>query len=327
LEEQVHCELMQLYAWLGRRSAALRQYEECERVLQDQLGISPQEATAQLCRAIEEGHAPPPPSPGRLSDLAAQLPSFLEGEEPFEEPVFVAREHELAQLDRYLSTALAGRGKVVFVTGDAGCGKTALIQEFARRGEAAHPGLVVAFGHGNAHTGIGDPYLPFREILGLLTGDVEGQWTAGAMTGEQARRLWHLLPLTVQALVRAGPDMVDLFVPGTPLIERAGTFAQWPVESVWLTQLENLVARKAAASASFSLQQSALFEQYTRVLQGLASQKPLLLALDGLQWADSGTVSLLFHLGRRIEGSRILIVGAYRPAEVALVLQPHLRFV
>jgi DNA-binding SARP family transcriptional activator len=317
LDEQVHCELMQLYAWSGRRSAALRQYEECERVLQDQLGIPPQQATAQLYRAIEEGNPPPPPSPDHSSDLVSQLPSFLEGVEPFQRPVFVAREQELAQLDRHLSTALAGRGKVVFVTGDAGCGKTALIQEFARRAEATHPDLVVTFGHGNAHTGAGDPYLPFREILALLTGDVEGQWAAGAITGEQARRLWHLLPLSVQALVRAGPDLVGLFVAGTPLIERARAFAQWPVESVWLTQLENLVARKATASENSSLQQSAMFEQYTRVLQGLASQKPLLVALDDLQWADGGTVNLLFHLGRRIEGSRILIVGAYRPAEVA----------
>ena len=83
-----------------------------------------------------------------------------------------------------------------------------MIQEFAQRAEVAHPNLVTAGGHGNAHTGVGDPYLPFREILGLLTGDVEAQWAAGAMTREQARRLWHLLPLAVQALVKTGPDLI-----------------------------------------------------------------------------------------------------------------------
>jgi adenylate cyclase len=66
------------------------------------------------------------------------------------------------------------------------------------------------------------------------------------------------------------------------------------------------------------MQQSALLEQVTQVLRALAMQKPLLLALDDLQWADGGSVNLLFHLGRRIAGSRIMIVGAYRPAEVAL---------
>jgi predicted ATPase/predicted negative regulator of RcsB-dependent stress response len=61
-----------------------------------------------------------------------------------------------------------------------------------------------------------------------------------------------------------------------------------------------------------------LFEQYTRVLQALAKQAPLLLVLDDLQWADLGSISLLFHLSRRLAGSRILILGAYRPEEVAL---------
>jgi tetratricopeptide (TPR) repeat protein len=94
--------------------------------------------------------------------------------------------------------------------------------------------------------------------------------------------------------------------------------ASAPVGADWLPQLEELVQRKAALPADPNLQQSALFEQYTRVVETLARQRPLLLVLDDLQWADGGSTSLLFHLGRRIEGSRVLIVGAYRPAEVAL---------
>ena len=37
------------------------------------------------------------------------------------------------------------------------------------------------------------------------------------MTGEQACRLWHLLPMTVQALLDVGPDLIGLFVDGAPL--------------------------------------------------------------------------------------------------------------
>jgi DNA-binding SARP family transcriptional activator/energy-coupling factor transporter ATP-binding protein EcfA2 len=336
LDEGAHRQLMQLYAWSGRRPAALRQYEECVAVLQDQLGVPPQDPTTALYQAIQTGHIPPPPtteplqpmvgateqdrqlSPGGVPDLIMQPPSFLEGEVSVERPVFVARERELSQLEGHLKAALAGQGKVVFVTGDAGSGKTALIQAFGGQAQADHGDLIVAGGHGNAHTGVGDPYLPFREILGLLTGDVEAQWAAGAMTKEQARRLWQLLPLSVQALVRAGPDLVGLLVPGPVLVARAATFQPGPGEPIWLTQLGNLVAGKAADPTMPGLLQSALFEQYTQVLRMLASQQPLLLALDDLQWADSGSVSLLFHLGRRIAGSRILIVGAYRPAEVAL---------
>ena len=55
-----------------------------------------------------------------------------------ERHVFVARERELSQLDSFLSRALAGRGQVCFVTGEAGSGKTAMITEFARRAQAQH---------------------------------------------------------------------------------------------------------------------------------------------------------------------------------------------
>jgi DNA-binding SARP family transcriptional activator/predicted DCC family thiol-disulfide oxidoreductase YuxK len=316
LDEQVHNELMRLYAWSGQRSAALCQYEECLRILQDQLGVPPEEPTTQLYRAIKKGHAPPVPPAPPPPDFLARSPPFLEGEERAERSVFVARESELAQLARFLDSALAGKSKVVFVTGDAGCGKTALIQEFALRAQAAHPDLVIAWGHSNAHTGAGDPYLPFREVLSLLSGDVEAQWAAGAMTGEQARRLWHLLPLVARALVEVGPDLVNLFVSGTALVKRAAMLA--PLGSDWLAPLQELVARQEAGPGHADLQQSALFEQYTQVLRALTNQRPLLLALDDLQWADAGSVNLLFHLGRRIGGSRILIVGAYRPAEVAL---------
>jgi ABC-type oligopeptide transport system substrate-binding subunit len=44
----------------------------------------------------------------------------------------------------------------------------------------------------------------------------------------------------------------------------------------------------------------------------------LVLVLDDLQWADAGSISLLFHLGRHLAGNRILVVGAYRPEQVAL---------
>jgi DNA-binding SARP family transcriptional activator/predicted ATPase len=325
LDEQAHRELMRLYTWSGQRSASLRQYEECVAVLDDQLGVPPQEATTQLHLAIQEGHAPPPPD---LLPSAAETPSpkghmlpppFLTEERAVEPPVFVARDRELGQLDAHLEAALAGQGRAVFVTGDAGSGKTALIQAFTRRAQQAHRDLVAATGNCNAHTGIGDPYLPFREILDLLTGNVQARWAAGALTGEYARRLWDGLPHVAQALVEAGPDLIDTFVAREALAERVAACTQWQGRAGWLTRLEELAKRRLAGAAIASgPHQSDLFAQYTRVLQALAYDAPLLLALDDLQWADLGSIGLLFHLGRQLAGSRILIVGAYRPEDVAL---------
>ena len=67
---------------------------------------------------------------------------------------------------------------------------------------------------------------------------------------------------------------------------------------------------------AYAPQQHQLFAQYTQVLCALAAHNPLLLLLDDLQWTDSASAGLLFHLGRRISGSRVLILGAYRPSEV-----------
>jgi predicted ATPase len=249
--------------------------------------------------------------------VALEPPPFLH-EEPVEaeRPVFVARDRELAQLRAFLDMALTGQGRVVLVTGEAGSGKTALLQEFTRRAQDAHPHLVVASGNCNAHTGIGDPYLPFREILGLLTGDVQSRWAAGAMTREHARRLWNTLPLTAQALVETGPDLIDTFLPGSPLVDRVRT--RDAGGAAWLTSLHEIIQHNAMSSVGRGPQQSDLFEQYNRVLHTLASQLPLVLVVDDLQWADLGSISLLFHLGRQLPGPRILIVGAYRPEEVAI---------
>jgi len=109
-----------------------------------------------------------------------------------ETPGFVARETELSRLQDYLAQAKAGRGRVAFVTGEAGAGKTTLVTEFARRAEKADDALLFLVGNCNAQTGRSDPYLPFREILTLLTGDVEEKVAQGALSAEGAQRLRKL---------------------------------------------------------------------------------------------------------------------------------------
>ncbi len=325
-DEGAHQQLMRALALSGQRAAALAQYETCRRLLAEELGVEPSGETTQLYEQIRDGKLKAAtPAPASELDLAAGLPRFLSQEAPVVElPPFVARERELAQMHDYLDLALAGQGRVVFATGEAGSGKTALIQEFTRRAQDASPSspdgsgqkLVFAVGNCNAYTGLGDPYLPFREILELLTGDVEAQWAAGSMTREQAAQLWSLLPPAVQALVEGGPDLIDTFVLRSALLSRARAVA--PNGAGWLTRLEELLERKPVTTKAPMHQQDHLFKQYTGVLRTLARQVPLVLVVDDLQWADAGSISLLFHLGRHLAGSRILLVGAYRPEEVAL---------
>jgi DNA-binding SARP family transcriptional activator/class 3 adenylate cyclase len=64
--ENAHRRLIELYAWSGRRSDALHQYELCVAYLKRELDVEPEEATRQLCLSIRENRlkAPEPMGDG-----------------------------------------------------------------------------------------------------------------------------------------------------------------------------------------------------------------------------------------------------------------------
>jgi len=233
-----------------------------------------------------------------------------------ERPVFVGREAELERLDAFLHQALAGEGRVAFVTGEAGTGKTALVQELLRQAQGSHDDLVAAVGLCSDQTGIGDPYAPWRQVLALLTGDVDSGSAGGTMSAESARRLWRASPLTLEAVTESGRDLVDTLLPGKALLARAEAAAT--PGAPWHGPLRELVQRKASLPPDLALQQAAVFMQVARVLAAVARRRPLLLVLEDLHWADAGSIALLFHLGREVAGHPIFLLGTYRPTEVAL---------
>ncbi|MBN1642707.1 MAG: AAA family ATPase [Anaerolineae bacterium] len=313
-DERAQRHVMRLLALTGQRSAALAQYEVCRTTLAEGLGVEPEAETTALFDQIRDGEIAGP-SPARENETPSRLPRFLlESASEAAPPVFVAREQELSQLACTLDRALQGTGGVVFCTGEPGQGKTALLAAFARRAMGAHPDLLVAWGDCDAYAGAGDPYLPFRDAMGMLTGDLESRWLAGSIGRDHARRLWAALPLVIPALLADGPSLVGALLDGDALLARVA--AAMPERADWHARLRALAGR--ARSGREHLEQRFLFEQCARVLRAVAAQHPLLLVLDDLQWADSASLSLLFHLGRRLarSGSRILIACAYRPEEL-----------
>ncbi|MFG2573793.1 AAA family ATPase [Streptomyces sp. NPDC048481] len=82
---------------------------------------------------------------------------------------FIGREEELARLSGVLERARTGEARAVLVAGDAGVGKTRVLDETAAR--AARAGMTVLTGHCVDLGDVGLPYLPFTEILGLLAAD------------------------------------------------------------------------------------------------------------------------------------------------------------
>ena len=144
----------------------------------------------------------------------------------------------------------------------------------------------------------------------MLSGDIEAKRAGGLITPEHSRRLWEFLPQVVQALAEEGPELAARFVSVEALTAHIEAFAAGG--AAWA---ERFIARPPAPVQS-NLSPTDLFEQLTRVLRRLAQQRRLVLLLDDLHWTDAGSVSLLFHLGRHLAGSPILLVGAYRPSEL-----------
>ena len=239
------------------------------------------------------------------------------------ESLFVACETELQHLQEIFDRTISGQGQICFVTGEAGAGKTTLTAEFTHQAQVVHANLLIAVGNCNAQTGISDPYLPFCEILGQLTGDVENKLTQGAISPTNASRLRNFLSFSGRVVVDLGPDLIDIVVPGMGLIARAGKMvARNPGWTKTLQQRHEQRSQRSESdvrtrSSPQNGQQSHIFEQYTQVLIALAAQQPLIIIIDDLHWADESSTSLLFHLARRIGSSRILLLGTYRPEDVA----------
>ena len=127
LQETVHRTLMRLYVQLGRRDAALRQYQECVDILRRELGTEPEVETKELCQEVMKQHLPRAATP-RVSATGTRSTPL------------VGRDAEVARLHEALAEAWAGHGRIVTVLGEAGIGKSRLLTELAveaeRRGGA-----------------------------------------------------------------------------------------------------------------------------------------------------------------------------------------------
>lgn len=62
-----------------------------------------------------------------------------------------------------------------------------------------------------------------------------------------------------------------------------------------------------------------MFEAFYNVIVKMAEEKPLVLFIDDLQYADVASLYLFHYLSRNIKSSRIMLIGAYRPEEIVKV--------
>jgi DNA-binding SARP family transcriptional activator len=116
ISEDAHRRLMRLHYLAGDRPAAIRAFEQCQTTLETELGVKPLFETLLLSNLIFKGETLPQTVPPERLGIPIQI---------LRPPVLVDRAQEWAQLEAAWAT-----GSGVIVRGEAGVGKTRLIQDF-----------------------------------------------------------------------------------------------------------------------------------------------------------------------------------------------------
>lgn len=128
---------MTLYAMSGECAKAIQVYQAFAQTLADELQTTPLPETQALLRAIQDGAALPAAAEkpvllpqSKASAAPARLPPSLP---------FIGRQAELSALEAAYQEAKAGAARLLLISGEAGIGKTRLLQEYL----ALHRGISV----------------------------------------------------------------------------------------------------------------------------------------------------------------------------------------
>jgi DNA-binding SARP family transcriptional activator/predicted ATPase len=291
LNETAHRRLMALYALQGQREAAFRQYRECVRILETELGVEPLQETTHLYEEIRSGQFSArrpgkPPAPGAARKLAppgeraTSLPAAaLPGSQPAEDRrdqqrlQLVGRQTELLRL-RQLYAQAGGSGRLVALSGEAGVGKTRLAEEFLAWVEG-QGGRVL-----RTQCFEGETNLSYGAILEALRGGLDRyppqQW-ARLVSSHNVAEASRLLPELAGAAPTAGTSTLQ-----SDVLEGPGAQYRFfeGVSRVILAMLGNLQADSA----------------------------PGVLFVDDLQWIDEASHELLAYLARRLAERRLLLL-------------------
>lgn len=118
-------------------------------------------------------------------------------------PWLVEREAALRQLQAWWEDTAQGRRQLVFITGEPGIGKTALVEAFTAQ-LAEEPRVRLAWGQCVEHYGAGEAYMPVLEALGQLSRGAAGSWVASVLRHQAPTWLvqmpWLLSPADRDAL-------------------------------------------------------------------------------------------------------------------------------
>ncbi|HLY87131.1 MAG TPA: ABC transporter substrate-binding protein [Gaiellaceae bacterium] len=227
---------------------------------------------------------------------------------PGVETRLVGRSRELALGREALEALHAGRGGVLVVSGDAGIGKSRLLDELRQLAEGVGScwleGRCVSYGESL-------PYWPFRDLL-------RGEWI-GAGVEEPELRVRVGLRRRLEQLF--GTPEGSSAKPATPGGSSRSPLATGRSQAEelypYLGGLLEVALEHEAAARTSQLSPEALqwrtFEVVGQLFFRLAEEAPLVLAFEDLHWADATSVLLLEQLLSLAEDAPVLLVLSLRP--------------
>jgi tetratricopeptide (TPR) repeat protein len=198
-------------------------------------------------------------------------------------PTFVGRTEELARLAAAGDRAAGGTPTAVLVGGEAGVGKTRLVAEVVAGARAA--GATVLAGGCVELGGEGVPFAPLIEALRGFVRDLDEPGLARLLPGRARSELARLLPELAPV---AGQGRTDPRSAAPALSTTPGPWSE----------------------------QGRLFELLLGLLERLGEERPAVLVVEDLHWADRSTRDLLAFLVRNLRHGRLLLLLTYRSDEL-----------
>ena len=173
LHEPAYQAMIRLYEWTGQRSAAMRQYRSLVHVLDRDLAVRPLPETTQLYEDVRAGRLAAPPLPTAAAAVAVAAAAGAADQVAALDWPLVGRAAELSALRSAWRSAGApgapgapgadgARGRAVAIIGQAGSGKSRLVEELRAEAVGAGGTVLVARCHD------GESALPFVLAADLL---------------------------------------------------------------------------------------------------------------------------------------------------------------
>jgi DNA-binding winged helix-turn-helix (wHTH) protein/energy-coupling factor transporter ATP-binding protein EcfA2 len=198
----------------------------------------------------------------------------------------LGREAALQRLHDWLAAARAGQRQIVFIGGEAGIGKSTLIETFlgglrhqpeiGPKRDADARAVWIAQGQCIENHVVSEGYLPVLEALGRLCRGTDGERPT---------------------------DLLSQHAPS------------------WLVQLNGLLERGDLEALQRKVHPAAgerMLREIAEGLEALTSERAMVLVLEDIHWSDYSTLALITSVAQRCEPARLLVIGTYRPLELTL---------